>query len=114
MSINPDLKVIIDFGIKDSINNKQDYYRVRVPIDMKELLFNNKDEVISYINTLGHKVVTNIPDDNAWHGWDIPDNRKHLYPDKLSSGRDHSNYQLMNITPNTLTIDVNLETNNGK
>lgn len=113
MSINPDLKVIIDFGIKDSIDSNLSNYRVRVPLDMKDLLFNNMEDVISYINSLGYTVTTNKPDEDAWHGWDIPNNRQHLYPDKLSSGRDHSNYQLMNITPNTLTIDVDLEKKNG-
>lgn len=114
MSINPDIKVIIDFGINDAILSGEKSYRVTVPIDMKKILFNDLDNVVSYIESQGFVVTTNKPDDDAWHGWDIPNNRQHLYPDKLSSGRDHSNYQLMNITPNTLTIDVDLEKNNVK
>lgn len=109
MSINPDLKVIIDFGINDAIALGEEEYRVRVPEDFKETLFYDLDNVLNYIKSLGYSATTNAPDEDAWHGWDIPANREHLYPEKLSMGKDHSNYQIMESSPNTLTIDVKLK-----
>ena len=106
--MNPDLKVIIDYSIKDARDIGKKNFRLQVPVDMKELLFYNRDKVVEYINSLGHAVMTNEPNENAWHGWDIPASRQSQFPDEFRAGRNHFDYQMIQITPTTLVVDVAL------
>ena len=106
MALDQDLKVIIDYLIKDAKDASKTSVLITVPDDYKEVLFGNKTDAVTYIESLGYTVSTNDPDEKSWRGWDVPLFRANEFPDGFAIGRDHNNYQLMHSSITNLQIKV--------
>jgi len=106
MALDQDLKVIIDYLIKDGKDAGKKGISLVVPDDYKEVLYSNLSDVKAYISQLGYTCQDNAPDDNSWRGWDVPLAREGEFPEGYALGRNHNNYQLMEASANNLMIKV--------
>ena len=108
MELDNDLKVIIDFALLDAKNAGKHSLVLSVPDDFKSILYNNLPAAVEYIKGQGdsYTVTTNAPDEKSWRGWDVEPSRQDEFPEGYEAGRDHSKYQLMQVTENNLMVKI--------
>jgi len=102
------LKVIVDFAVEDALLQGKTSFNLKVPDDFKATLYSNLKDLSTYLSEKGYGMNTNVPDVDAWHGWDIFPNRQEEFPDELASGKNHNKHQLMKATVNNITVKITL------
>lgn len=101
--MDDNLKTIIDWDIKNNLTTP-DGWALEIPDDYKDLLYQQLPDVTRYLNSVGYQVTTNLPDENAWHGWDMPVSRADEFPAEYLTGKNRQLYQLFHTSGANLKV----------